>query len=155
MNRDAQKGACGAGCDACAYGKQNACPGCFATHGSPAGVPCFIFRYLSVGDKTGYDAFVAGLLREINSLAIPGLPAIRELFPINGAYVNLAYPLPGGASAKFLDDRAVYLAAQVPCTFDDGTAGRFFGVVADPAFLLVGEYGPNGADPVLLCYHRR
>lgn len=51
-------------------------------------------------------------IEDINALGIPGLQ-LSELFLLNGDYVNLAYPLPSGVAVQFLDDKAVYLGAQI------------------------------------------
>ena len=146
---------CGADCSVCGFGKQSACRGCEESCGCPFGKPCFIANYIKTGGRENYNAFLARLTEEINALGIPGLPEIRELTPLNGVYVNLAYPLPNGGTACFLDDRSIYLGTQVPSPFNDGTLERFFGVVADMDFILVSEYGANGADPVLITYQKR
>ena len=67
-------------------------------------------------------------------------------------YVNLAYPLPGGAQARFLDDRTTYLGNQLESASGDG---RFYGVLASEDFILVAAYGKDGADPELLLYRKR
>lgn len=146
---------CGADCSQCGFGKSNECKGCDASKGCPFGVPCFIARYIAVGGREAYELFAEGLKAEINRLKIPGMPEIKELYPINGAFLNLEYPLPGGNSVKFLDDRAIYLAAQVENERGDGEAPRFFGAAADAGFLLISEYGPNGSDPELILFQKR
>ena len=146
---------CGADCENCGYGKSCGCKGCAVPGGCPFGKPCFIAGYIRTGGTAAYRSFVKKLLAEINGLAVEGMPEITELFPVNGAYVNLPYPLPNGTAAKLLDDRDVYLGRQVPCLFNDGSVGRFFGVAAQPGFLLVSEYGPNGAEPELILWKKR
>ena len=148
------QGICGADCGQCGFGKAGGCKGCAASDGCPLGQPCFIARYIRTGGRAAYDAFVAGLLEEINALGIPGMPPVTELFPLNGSFVNLAYPV-GGKAVQLLDDREVYLGAQVESAFNDGTVCRCFGVVANTEFLLVGEYGPNGTAPELILYKKR
>ena len=102
-----------------------------------------------------YENFVRRTADEFNSLGIPGMPEITELFPINGAYVNLEYPLPNGKRTKLLSDSDIYLGNQVECVFSEGEAKRCYGLVADMSFLLVAEYGENGADPEILVYKKR
>ena len=99
--------------------------------------------------------FVQKTVEEFNSLNIPGMPKIDELFPLNGAYVNLSYPMPNGNSVKLLDDREIYLGNQVECEFNDGSIMRCFGLVAGTDFLMVSEYGENCADPELVVYKKR
>lgn len=146
---------CGANCDACGYGKQTGCKGCADSNGCPFGTPCFIARYIQVGGKAAYEAFVQTLIDECNALNIPGMPPITALSPLNGAYVNLTYPLPGGAKAAFLDDNAIYLATQAECLLADEQTCRCFGIVANAEFILVAEYGENGADPELILFKKR
>ena len=40
------------------------------------------------------------LIREINDLHIEGMPKLEKLNALVGSYVNLEYPLPGGAKAE-------------------------------------------------------
>ena len=47
------------------------------------------------------------LTAEINGLQIEGMPGVDKLIALAGEYVSLEYPLPGGAGAKFPDDRTV------------------------------------------------
>lgn len=84
-----------------------------------------------------------------------GMPKIRELFPINGAFVNLEYPLLNGKSVQFLNNDEVYLGNQVECEFSDGEIIRCFGLVANMNFLLVSEYGANGDNPEIVIYKKR
>ena len=76
----------------------------------------------------------------------------NELYALVGRYVNLEYPLPGGGTVKFLDDNSMYLGNQVQCLHKEG---RCYGMVVCPEFLLVCEYGENGADPEIVLYKRR
>lgn len=146
---------CGADCDNCGYGKNNGCAGCAESKGCPFGTNCFIAQYITKGGEDGYRAFKNRLIEEFNALGIPGMPHIDELFPLNGAFVNLAYPLPNGKIVQLLDDRAVYLGNQVECEFNDGDLIRCFGLVAGMEFLLVCEYGKNGTNPEIVVYKKR
>ena len=77
------------------------------------------------------------------------MPLADGLWELAGFYVNLAYPLPSGKTVKLLDDKKIYLGAQIE---GDGTC---FGVIADTAFILICSYGLNGSDPELLLYKKR
>lgn len=146
---------CGADCSQCAYFKDSSCRGCEASSGSPFGKKCFIAGYVELGGREAYDKFKKQLIADINALGIEGLPEIKELFELNGSYVNLAYPLASGEAVKFLDDRDVYLGTQVECPFVGRDSDRCVGIVANSSFILVCEYGENGSDPELLLYKKR
>jgi len=107
--------------------------------------------YAELSEKK-LEAFKQQLCAEFNALNIEGMPTVEDLNVLSGAFVNLEYPLPGGATVKFLDDSATYLGNQLPCTFG---GDRCFGIVANMAFLLVCTYGVNGEDPELVAYRRR
>ena len=92
------------------------------------------------------------LIGEINDLKIAGMPKVEKLNALVGSYVNLAYRLPNGIMAKFLDDNATYLGNQLECEFG---GDRCFGVLANMEFILVSTYGKNGEDPELLVYKKR
>lgn len=134
---------CGADCANCQWSAT--CKGC--DHEK-----CFIAKYIKTGGKEKYDEFKQTLISEFNSLSIPGMPKINELYALVGKYVNLEYPLPGGETVKFLDDNSMYLGNQVECEFGEG---RCYGMVAGLDFLLVCEYGENGVDPEIVVYKRR
>jgi hypothetical protein len=150
-----RKTLCGADCDNCGYGKNNACKGCAASHGCPFGKECFIYKYIKTGGAENYKIFKQQLIDEFNALNIPGMPNINELYPINGAYVNLEYPMPSGERVKMLDDRSIYLCNQVEHEFNDGEIMRCLGLTAGMDFLLVSEYGENGSDPEIVVYKKR
>ena len=99
-----------------------------------------------------FEAFKAQLIREINALHIDGMPPLEHLNALVGRYVNLAYPLPSGRTAAFLDDNKTYLGNQLPSDADET---RCFGVLAGTDFLLVSAYGKDGADPELILYKKR
>ena len=67
----------------------------------------------------------------------------------------MAYPMPNGNNIKLLDDKGIYLCNQVECEFNDGQSIRCFGLVADMNFLLVSEYGANGAEPEIVIFKKR
>ena len=105
-----------------------------------------------LSDGGAFEAFKQQLVEEINALGIRGMPRVEKLNALVGSYVNLAYPLPGGTRAKFLDDGTTYLGTQLESEQGDG---RCFGVLANPDFILICTYGEDGADPELLLYKKR
>ena len=88
---------------------------------------------------------------EFNALGIPGLPPVRELFPLCGAFVNMEYSLPNGQRVKLLKDTDIYLGCQV----EKPGSTRCYGLAADAQHLLVCEYGENGSDPEIVVYQKR
>ena len=133
------------GIDCCKEcGKAAKCGGCEKCGGHPFGGSC-------VAERNAHFAQVKkALIDEINSLHICGL-VIEDLFLLNGAYVNLAYPLPNGTTVQFLQDKDIYLGNQI----ERENSERCYGVVADESFILVCEYGCNGAEPEIVLYKRR
>ena len=146
---------CGADCNSCGYGKNNNCKGCSESNGCPFGKQCFIAKYIKTGGIENYNVFKKQIIDEFNSLNVPGMPKINELYPLNGAYVNLSYPLPSGSAVKLLEDDNIYVGNQVECEFNEGKIIRCYGLVAGMDFLLVSEYGANGDSPELVVYKRR
>ena len=109
-------------------------------------------RHEQLSDGGRFEAFKRQLIDEINALQIEGMPKLETLNALVGAYVNLEYPLPGGTTARFLDDGVTYLGNQLQSERDDG---RCFGVLANVDFILVCTYGAEGADPELVLYKER
>ncbi|MBP5209978.1 MAG: helix-turn-helix domain-containing protein [Clostridia bacterium] len=109
-------------------------------------------RHQELADGGRFEAFKKELIAEINALSVPGMPAVTKLNALVGAYVNLAYPLPGGETARFLDDRATYLGTQL--VYEEN-GERCFGVLANAEFILICTYGRDGVDPELLLYKKR
>lgn len=120
------------------------CGGCEACSGHPFGGSCIAER------NKDFAALKNSLIDEINALSVEGL-TVSELFLLNGAYVNLEYPLPNGTTVKFLKDDDVYLGNQI----ERADSERCYGVVANEEFILVCEYGCNGAEPEIVMYKRR
>jgi len=141
---------CGANCSECMM--KNTCEGCAETKGCPFGKQCFIANYIAVGGKENYLEFKQKLVAEFNGLNLPGMPRVKDLYALNGSFVNLEYALPNGQMVKFLDDNSIYLGNQLECELGDG---RCYGIVAGMDFLLVCTYGENGAEPELVLYKRR
>ena len=146
---------CGVDCNNCGYGKAKGCMGCADSNGCPFDKKCFIAQYINTGGVDGYHLFKEKLVEEFNSLNIPGMPKIHELFPLNGAFVNLAYPMPSGKAVKLLDDKEIYLGNQVESEFNDGELIKCYGLVAGMDFLLVSEYGANCTEPEIVVYKKR
>ena len=109
-------------------------------------------RYEELSDNGQFEAFKKQLIEEINDLHVDGLPRVEKLYALAGKDVNLAYRLPGGAEAKFLDDRKTYLGNQLESAFG---GDRCFGVLAGMDFILISTYGKDGADPELVLYRKR
>lgn len=134
---------CGANCKGCDL--KSTCHGCKESDGCPFGAPCMVAGLCKEG-KAQYENFQKELLLEMNDLQLEGAPAITQLFPLKGAFVNMALPLPNGETAKFLQDNQIYLGTQVEKAGTD----RCYGLAADRDYLLVCEYGAMGADPKLV-----
>lgn len=109
-------------------------------------------RYEELSDNGQFEMFKKQLIKEINELHIEGMPKIEKLNALVGSYVNLAYPLPSGASVKFLNDQTTYLGNQLESELG---GDRCFGVLANVDFIMVCTYGKEGADPELLIYKKR
>ena len=137
------KSLCGADCANCQW--NSTCPGC-------SDEKCFIAKYIKKDGKEAYEEFKQTLIGEFNALGIPGMPKITELYAMVGTFVNLEYPLHSGQKAKFLDNNSMYLGNQMECEL---RKGRCYGMIACFDFLLVCEYGENGADPEIVLYKRR
>ena len=76
----------------------------------------------------------------------------NDIVDVVGSYVNLAYPLPSGASVKFLNDGTTYLGNQLESEFG---GDRCFGVLANMEFILICTYQENGTNPELVLYKKR
>ena len=109
-------------------------------------------RYEELSDNGEFERFKQQLINEINDLGIEGMPKVERLNALVGSYVNLAYPLPGGISAKFLDDNTTYLGNQLEPEFG---GERCFGVLANMDFILICTYEADGKNPELVLYKKR
>ena len=113
-------------------------------------------RYEELSDNGEFEAFKKQLIKEINELHIDGMPKVEKLNALVGSYVNLAYPLPSGICAKFLDDKATYLGNHLESDFGEHKCSdRCFGVLANMDFILVCTYEAEGRSPELLLYKKR
>ncbi len=142
------KAICGANCNECELFKNKKCEGCSTKK------KCWIAKYIKLSNKE-FKEFKKQLIDEFNSLNIDGMPKIKELYPLNGTFVNLEYPLPSGNKVKLLKDDETYLGNQVECIFNDKEIKKCFGLLANMNFLLVSEYEENGKNPELIIYKKR
>ncbi len=109
-------------------------------------------RYEELSDNGEFEAFKQQLIREINELHIDGMPKVESLNALVGAFVNLAYPLPNGTKAQFLDDGTTYLGTQLESAFG---GARCFGVLANMDFILICTYEADGKNPELVLFKKR
>ena len=147
---------CGLDCTKCEW--NSSCSGCKATGGKPFGgniCPlakcCAEHSFTSCESCAPSCSLKARLIAEFNALQVPDMPEITELYALAGSIVNLPCPLPNGEAAKFWHDDSVYLGTQV---HKEGSE-RCYGLAADEKYLLVCEYGENGADPEIVIFKRR
>lgn len=147
--RTTVKSICGADCENCGFKEK--CNGCVATDGHPFGGRCITAECYKSGGKTCFCEFVKRTVSEINALNIKDMPEVTELFSLCGSFINSEYPFPDGTMKKFLNDSDIYLGTQLKKKNSD----RCFGIAASDKFLLVSEYGENGADPEIVIYKRR
>lgn len=147
---------CGVDCAVCGFRTQ--CSGCAETGGRPFGGECVVASCCQKHGKPRCEdcaepscGLRARLIAEFNALGIPDMPTVTELLPLGGFYVNLEYTMPSGQPVRLLQNEKIYLGYQLCKTGSD----RCYGLVADENFLLVCEYGENGADAELVIYKKR
>lgn len=139
------------GMDCCSECSQKeTCGGCQETGGHPFGGSCAAAECVEKGGPEALSALKKTLIGEFNALGIPYLQ-MEDLNLLNGCFVNLEYPLANGQKVKLLEDNRVYWGNQIEKPGQE----RCYGVVADERFLLVCEYGCEGADPQVVLYKRR
>ena len=138
---------CGADCGNCSF--RDNCKGCKATCGSPFGGKCVAAEYLKQNNMIEYGHFKTNVLRRINSyLERFDITPAEALYELPGFYVNLEYEITPGVKARLLDDRNIYLGAQI--VGED----RCYGIITDGDFLILCSYEENGANPYLISYVR-
>lgn len=130
---------CGTDCTRCPG--RAACKGCAETDGHPFGSECVAALYARQG-KEALETFKARLIAAFNALPIPDMEPVTHLNALKGSYINLEYTLPNGQRMKFWDDNKIYFGNQQHKKDSD----RCYGVAADDTYLLVSEYGCDGAD---------
>ncbi len=145
------KSICGIDCGECPM--NGSCKGCAETGGRPFGGDCVLAKCCLKNDgKTcGVCTVKERLIKEFNDLHIEGMAEVTDLNALCGSFVNLEYPLANGQTVKLLDDSRIYLGNQL-CKAD---SDRCYGIVGDENYLLVCEYGENGAEPEIVSYKRR
>ena len=87
---------------------------------------------------------------EVNALGIPGLH-IDNLYVLQGSFINQPYNITGN-DVKLLDDNAMYWGNQVISPM--GTE-RCYGIACCEQYILVSEYGKDGADAELIMLKKR
>lgn len=87
-------------------------------------------------------------IEEVNALGIPGLH-IDNLYVLQGSFINQPYNI-NGNEVKFFDDNATYWGNQI--MKDDN---RCYGIACCEKFILVSEYGKDGANAELVLLKRR
>ena len=87
-------------------------------------------------------------IEEVNALGIPGLH-VDNLYVLQGSFVNQAYTI-NNNEVKLLDDNATYWGNQT--VKDDA---RCYGIACCEQYILVSEYGKDGADAELVMLKRR
>lgn len=102
------------------------CGGCEACGGHPFGGDCAAAAIAEKGGPAALEREKQAIMAAFHALGIPGL-RLTNLNLLSGAYVNLAYPLPGGGTARFLRDHDVYWGNQIEIPGSD----RCYGVVAN------------------------
>ncbi len=135
-------------CDECH--KKNDCGGCVKTDGHPFGGTCVAAECVKRGGLEELQKMKETLIEEFNALGVQSLQ-VKDLNLLNGFYVNLEYTLANGQSVKLLEDGRVYWGNQIEIPGSD----RCYGIVADDNYLLVCEYGCNGAKPQIIVYKKR
>lgn len=90
------------------------------------------------------------LIKEFNKLAITDMGEVKELHEGKGNFVNLDFPLPCGRTVKFWDNDKTYYINQL----EKKDSTRCYGLTADETYLMVCEYGDNGADAEIVVFKR-
>lgn len=87
-------------------------------------------------------------IEEVNALGISGLH-IDNLYVLQGAFINQPYTI-NGNNVKLLDDNASYWGNQIMKDDD-----RCYGIACCEQYILVSEYGKDGADAELVILKKR
>lgn len=143
---------CGVNCDEC--GIKDKCKGCVETNGHPWGGDCVLaeFCYASNGHtKEKIIAYKKDLIKEINDLRLNFIGEVKELYPLNGMFVNLEYKLPNNEKIKLLKDNNIYLGTQLSKNDNSG----YYGIVADNNYILISEYDKDYQNAEIIIYKQR
>lgn len=94
-------------------------------------------------------------IEEVNALGIEGLH-IDNLYVLQGSFINLPYNINGNV-VKLLDDNANYWGNQIvnPHPVREGQRETCYGIACCERFILVSEYGKDGANPEIVLLKRR
>lgn len=145
------KTVCGWDCEECG-GMNSGCKGCDAISDNCIVAQCCKkIEHESCEECHGVCELKDSLISEFNSLGIKDMATVTQLNALSGGYINLEYTLPSGQRIKLLDESKIYLGNQI-CKKD---SDRCYGLAADRSFLLVCEYGEQGADAEIVVYKRR
>ena len=88
---------------------------------------------------------------EVNALNIPDMPVIDNLFVLQGSFISLEYKM-NGNSFFVLDKDKSYWGTQVEKL---NSNSRCYGIACDEKYILVSEYGKDGADAEIVVLKRR
>ena len=88
---------------------------------------------------------------EVNALNISDMPVIDNLFVLQGSFISLEYKM-NGNSFFVLDKDKSYWGTQVEKL---NSNGRCYGIACDEKYILVSEYGKDGADAEIVVLKRR
>ena len=88
---------------------------------------------------------------EVNALNIPDMPVFDNLFVLQGSFISLEYKM-NGNSFFVLDKDKSYWGTQVEKL---NSNGRCYGIACDEKYILVSEYGKDGADAEIVVLKRR
>ena len=136
---------CGAECENCSF--KDSCKGCAATCGSPFGGKCVAAEYLKQNNMIEYKHFKTNVLARINSyLERFEIGPAESLYELPGFYVNLEYTIPSGDKVKLINDKNIYLGAQIEAE------DKCYGIITDGDFLILCSYEENGMNPQLISY---
>ena len=87
-------------------------------------------------------------IEEVNALDIPELQ-VDNLYVLQGSFINQPYNI-NGNEVKLLDDNSTYWGNQVMKSDE-----KCYGIACCEKFILVSEYGKDGADAELIMLKRR
>ena len=90
------------------------------------------------------------LIKLFNELYIPDMEEVKELYRLEGAYINLNCRLPNGEMAQILNDAQIYYGAELCKKGSE----RCYGLATDGKQLVVYEYGNGGSDAELVLWKR-
>lgn len=142
---------CGINCNDCDM--KNDCKGCLETNGHPFGGDCVLAKCCC--NKKGntlniMNEYKNNLINEFNSLGIEDMPKVKELYSLNGSFVNMEYII-NGKKVKLLNDNNIYLGNQLQKV----NSNKCYGIVADEEYLLVCEYNEDGLNPNIIIFKKR